>query len=244
MATRIVTSLLLTAAVLASASARSLRMPAERFASLDTMSADVGAEEAVRNARHAMDFAEFDQPLSAGPVPVRHHRSPRDAGAEEACDCADNPDLIPEIVDSAPTLEDFPEEVAVESESPRPSVAYSVVEAPEELPNAELTADDVKLNDDLEATIGEGGLDSLREPSAEAKAEGSDEKAAVAKAEEKVKAKSEAKTEKKAESVSKTKSKTESKIKEKAETADGKAKAEATAEEDAEGTSASAKASA
>ncbi|KAE8737478.1 hypothetical protein FOCC_FOCC017060 [Frankliniella occidentalis] len=152
---------LLTVTLLASANARSLRLPEARFASLEGFAEDMYDAEAVRAPRHLADFAEFDRPLSPDAVDLSpHHRFAR--GATEPCDCADNPDLVGEIVETAPIEEGeegpFCAEFAVPPHPEQPAVVYELVEAPEERAGVELTADDAQLEDDQEATLCDEGL--------------------------------------------------------------------------------------
>lgn len=147
--------------LLASANARSLRLPEARFASLEGFAEDMYDAEAVRAPRHLTDFAEFDRPLSPDAVDLSpHHRFAR--GAAEPCDCADNPDLVGEIVETAPVEEGeegpFCAEFSVPPQPEQPAVVYELVEAPEERAGVELTADDAQLEDDQEATLCDEGL--------------------------------------------------------------------------------------
>ncbi|KAK3919464.1 Zinc metalloprotease [Frankliniella fusca] len=146
----------LVAALLASAGARSLRLPEARFASLEGFAAEAEDSAVARAPRHLSDFAVFDRPLSPDDQDLSpHHRYARGA-AEPGCDCADNPDLVGEIVETAPVMEEpfFPEFAP----PPQPAVAYELVEAPEERAGVELTEDDAELEDDQEATLSDQGL--------------------------------------------------------------------------------------
>lgn len=136
----------------------SLRMPEQRFASLegleDAMKAEGEAAYCARLPRH-LSFAEFDRPLSAygDASSLLHPRIPRDA------DCTgDAGELEAEFVESAPVLDtnEYVSEYAVPAAAAPKEVVF--VEAPEELSDAEVSEIDDRLADDQEATLSDEGL--------------------------------------------------------------------------------------
>lgn len=138
------------------ANARSLRMPVQRFASLEGLEGALEAEgEAAYCARipRHLAFAEFDQPLAAEDSPAPLHRR-----LARGADCSDDDaDLQAEFVESAPELEaaEYVSEYAVPAPQQQKGVIF---DAPEELPNALLAEIDDPLPDDQEATLSVGGL--------------------------------------------------------------------------------------